>query len=335
MIPWSNKRLPNLRESTQILHGGFSMRLPVALSLACVLLSASACAIHRPAAAPAASAPPVADSREVATAAQVAPTRIAVAPVVVSGAIREALPGDYLRVAFLPAGVNPTCLSRCDAKRAFATATPLYQPPLKLANLPPYSGLVNDDANVLVAMRCRPSDAANVDAVLATWPNVFAAILRDFPLKPGDCDGTPVDPAIKAACYAQAFNDQPSGDVPSALARTFSYAGVLFDGSHKDITDWLKSKYGIYPAFAGTGYSVKDSYYLDDKHPMSSQTMLAKSISSEYVLKNLSLADAGCRCISVAPYPGRSDAPLDPDFVWQAGGDGVCKAVKVLGNGVR
>jgi hypothetical protein len=100
------------------------------------------------------------------------------------------------------------------------------------------------------------------------------------------------------------------------------------------LAKWLQSNYGIYPAFAGTGYSVKDSYSLDTQ-PMTSQQIMVKSISSEYILKNVSLADAGCRCISVAPYPGRSNDPVDPDFIAQAGGDGVCKSVDRLAVGRR
>jgi len=42
------------------------------------------------------------------------------------------------------------------------------------------------------------------------------------------------------------------------------------------------------------------------------------------------LAEAGCRCISVAPYPGRANDPLDPYFISQAGGDGECKPVDRL-----
>src|ERR1700684_3101197 len=45
------------------------------------------------------------------------------APVLVSNSVREALPGDYLRVSFLPAGVAVTSLSRPGASRAFTTAT--------------------------------------------------------------------------------------------------------------------------------------------------------------------------------------------------------------------
>jgi hypothetical protein len=258
----------------------------------------------------------------------------AAAPVVVLDEVRETLPNDYLRVSFLSAGTAVTSLSRPGALRAFATATPLYLPPLKLADMPYYSGLINDDKNVLVAMRCRPPHPETVDAVLATWPNVFLAIERDVPFKAGDCNGQPADTATQMACFADAFTDPPATAVPTSLAHTFNYAGTLYDGNHAALAKWLQSNYGIYPAFAGTGYSVKDSYSLDTQ-PMTSQQILVKSISSEYILKNVPLADAGCRCISVAPYPGRSNDPLDPDFIAQAGGDGVCKSVDRLSLGRR
>lgn len=251
------------------------------------------------------------------------------APVVVDGAVREALPNDYLRVTFLPAGIPVTTLSRPGAVRAFVTATPLYTPPLKLADFPAYSGLVNNDANVLVAMRCRPTQPDKVDALLATWPNVFVALGRDVALGPSDCAATPTDPAKQAACYAKGFADSPSTTVPTALANTLTYAAVLFDANHAAAAKWLKDNYGIFPAFSGLGYSVKDSYYLDTQ-PMTSQEILVKSISPEYILKNVSLADAGCRCISVPPYTGRSADPLDPDFIARAGGDGACTEVKSL-----
>jgi hypothetical protein len=77
------------------------------------------------------------------------------------------------------------------------------------------------------------------------------------------------------------------------------------------------------------GFSVKDSYYLDT-HPMTAQQILVESASPEYILKNVSLADAGCRCVRVAPYAGRSAARLDPAWIWAAGGEGVCKEVKEI-----
>jgi len=63
---------------------------------------------------------------------------------------------------------------------------------------------------------------------------------------------------------------------------------------------------------------------------MTSQEILVKSVSSEYIVKNVSLKEAGCRCISVAPYPERANDWLDPEFIERAGGDGECKAVPRL-----
>ena len=282
------------------------MRFPLARSLSVSVLLACGCAAHRVQIV--AASPP---------------------PVVVAGSVREALPNDYLRVSFLPAGVQVTSLSRPDALRAFATATPLFSPPLKLGDLPAYSGLVNNDSNMLVAMRCRPEHPEAVDALLATWPNVFLAIQRDVPLAPGACDSTPADAAAQVACYAGAFSDSPAASVPTSLGRTFSYAAVLFDANHTALARWLKDNYGIFPAFSGMGFSVKDSYSLDTQ-PMTSQQILVKSISSEYILKNVSLSAAGCRCIVVPPYSGRSAEPLDPDFIARAGGDGACVQVERL-----
>ena len=135
--------------------------------------------------------------------------------------------------------------------------------------------------------------------------------------------------ATQVACFAKAFSDPAGTAVPTSLAHTFSYAGTLYDANHAELAKWLQSNYGIFPAFSGMGYSVKDSYSLDSE-PMTSQQILVKSVSPEYILKNVSLADAGCRCISVAPYSGRSSDRLDPDFISQAGGDGICKSVDRL-----
>lgn len=252
------------------------------------------------------------------------------APVVISDSVRETLPNDYLRVTFVPAGVTVTTLSRPGSLRAFATATPLYSPPLKLSDFPTYSGLINVDQDVLIAMRCRPHNPAAVDAVLATWPNVFQAVQRDVTFTASECAAQPTDTATQMACFAQAFTDAPQAAVPIALAQTFAYASTLYDQGHVALAQWLQSNYGIYPAFAGTGYSVKDSYYLSAQQPMTTQQILVKSISSEYILKNVTLADASCSCISVAPYSGRANDRLDPEFIAVTGGYGTCATVNRL-----
>jgi hypothetical protein len=104
---------------------------------------------------------------------------------------------------------------------------------------------------------------------------------------------------------------------------------MLFNADHAEMAKWLKDNYGIFPAFAGTGYSIRDSYFLDSQ-PMTSQQILVKSVSSEYILKNVSLAEAGCRCVRVPAYAGRAEDRLDPGFILKAGGEGSCATVDRL-----
>jgi len=308
--------------------------LPV-LALACVFAGLGCNARPTTAVPPTATAPTILASTGQS---HVATDTAGVAPVVLNDIVREAVPNDYLRVIFMSpqSGPDPvpvvTMLGRSYNLRVFATATALYQPPLTVSDLPTYSGLQDNSTQYMVALRCRPPQPAKVDAILATWPNVFQAIPIDTKLDPAACSANPTDPTIQTACYASAFTaeDTPSGSVPTTLGRVFSYAAVLFDGNHNQQADWLKNNYGIYPAFAGTGYSVKDSYTLDASHPQTTATILAKSVSSEYLLKNVSLADAGCRCIAVPPYPQRAQDRLDPATIDQAGGNGSCTVVTKL-----
>lgn len=245
--------------------------------------------------------------------------------------LRETTPNDFLRVTYVPAGVSVTSLARPGALRAFATATEFYLPSMPLKEFPTYSGLVNDDTQTLVALRCRPPHPEAVDTELATWPNLFLAIGRDVHRDPAECSAASnaSDPELQAFCFAHAYIDPAGSTVPKTLAATFDYAAQAFDGQHAQLTTWLRSQYGVFPAFSGLGFSVKDSYFLDTQ-PMDAAQLLVKSVSPEYVLKNVSLKEAGCSCISVAPYPGRGDDRLDPEFIRRAGGDGECKAVKSL-----
>ena len=260
------------------------------------------------------------------------PKKPAEDPAKITDTLREDTPNDFLRVTFVPAGVSVTSLARPGATRAFATATEFYLPPLPLKEFPLYSGLVNDDTKTLIALRCRPAHPESVDAVLATWPNLFHAIERDVHRDPAECAAvTPdsTDVALQAFCFAHAYADPAGSTVPKTLAATFDYAAQAFDAQHTQLATWLRTQYGVFAAFSGLGFSVKDSYYLDTQ-PMTSAQLLAKSVSPEYVLKNVSLKEAGCSCISVAPYPGRSEDKLDPAFISKAGGDGECKAVNSL-----
>lgn len=289
------------------------MRLPwlFACSLLVIVFTAG-CAAHR-----------AARSRPTSLAPTIA------APAVVVDNIRESLPGDYLRISFVSAGVQVTSISRPGSLRGFATATAQYQPPLALRNFPAYSGLIYDDKKVLVAMRCRPPDPVKVDALLATWPNIFLAIEHDMPDQGHDCASPQPNLPAKAACFAKSFDAPADTSATRSLAHAFDFAERLDQPENADLRKWLQSNYGIYPAFSGTGYSVKDSYTLDQQ-PMNSNQVLAKSVSSEYILKNVPLGTAGCRCITVPAYSGRAEDILDPDQIDTQGGDGICRTLDRL-----
>ena len=111
------------------------MRFTLSLACASVALLASGCAAHR-----------------------VSIATTVPAPVVVSDTVREELPNDYLRVSFLPAGVEATTLSRPGALRAAVRFGPL--------------DVGIDPRQESLAMRCDGLfDAANVDQVVSDAQN--------------------------------------------------------------------------------------------------------------------------------------------------------------------
>ena len=219
-----------------------------------------------------------------------------------------------------------TSLGRSGALRAFMTATSFFQPALPLGQTATYPGLEEQPAQDLVVLRCIPPEREKVDAILATWPNVFAAVQRDLGSQGFTCPYTGDSADHEIYCIAKQFDDTPSGVVVTTLANVLATANTLFDPAHPELARWLKTYYGIYPPFSGLGFSVKDSYRLSSSNPTTSAEVLQKSVVPEYLLANVSLSDAGCRCIRVAPYEGRDQANLEPDFVWNKGGSRLLRA---------
>ena len=68
-----------------------------------------------------------------------------------------------------------------------------------------------------------------------------------------------------------------------------------------------------------------------DGAPMLGADVLRRSVVPEYLLKNVTLGEAGCLCIAVPPYSGREAAPLDPEQISREGGLGTCVDVAQLG----
>lgn len=234
---------------------------------------------------------------------------------------------DFLRYSYVSSGTSVTTLGRPGALRAFFTVTAFFHSPPPLQEAVTYPGLADQPAQDLVVLRCIPPDKSKVDAILATWPNVLAAVQRDLADQHPSCPYSGNTGANEVYCIAQSYSDTPNSNVTAALANTYDTANTLFDAAHPERASWLKTNYGIYPAFSGLGFSVKDSYFLSLDNPMTSAQMLQKSVAPEYLLQNVSLSDAGCRCIRLAPYTGRSEATIDPDFVWKNGGQGSCTTV--------
>lgn len=231
---------------------------------------------------------------------------------------------DFLRITFLPPGLKPTTLGAPSARWVFLGASAFFRPPLSLGETLEFPGLVNRPTEDLVLMRCIPP-AQTVQPTLATWPNVFERITADL-------GGQYTCPAPAGAaenevyCLARGFTDEPSTVAPAPVHRALGVGiAMLEDPARAEV---LRRGYGIFPAFSGLGFSVKGS---GDGASMRAADVLRRSVTPEYLLKNVTLAEAGCACISVPPYRGREAAPLDPDQVSRDGGRGHCVDVARLG----
>jgi len=238
---------------------------------------------------------------------------------------------DFMRISFVAPQTEVASLGRPGALRVFVTATVFFQPAMPVSEMATYPGLTDQPAQDLIAMRCVAPRQVVVDAFLATWPNVFAALQRDLAGKDLSCP-SPADAAENEIyCIARQFDDRQSGVVVTTLAGMINAGNTLFDAGHPERAAWLSRYYGIFPAFSGLGFSVKDSYYLTPRNPTTAAQVLQNSVIPEYLLRNVSLADASCHCLRVPPYEGRSQAAIDPDFIWKKGGVGSCTSISRLG----
>jgi uncharacterized protein DUF4214 len=230
---------------------------------------------------------------------------------------------DFLRIFFLPSGVRPTALGAPSALRVFATDSSFFRPSLSVAETIDFPGLVDRAAQDLIALRCVPPPA--VEPILATWPKVFEGLAADLGGQ-YTCPSPVGEAENEVYCLAHGFTDEPSPVASAPVHRALTVGVAMFaDAARADV---LRRRYGIFPAFSGLGFSVKGS---GDGAPMLGADVLRRSVVPEYLLKNVALAAAGCRCISVPPYPGREAAPLDPEQIARQGGLGTCVDVAFLG----
>jgi hypothetical protein len=232
---------------------------------------------------------------------------------------------DFLRLIFLPANVEPTTLGAPSAVRVFVAASTYFVPPLALAEVEAFLGVPDVATQDVIGMRCEPAAGDVLDARLATWPDVFA-IVRDDLGGQYTCpppSGAPPENAVY--CIALAYHDEEDRIVAQPLASALEFGAEVFaDTASADV---VRRRYGISTSFSGLGLTVKGSA---SAQPMTAADILKAAVSPEYLVRNASLGDAGCRCIRVAPYPNRSMDPFDPRFIREAGGPGTCRSVPKL-----
>lgn len=262
-------------------------------------------------------------------------------PAGITDAARDSTYADFMRMLWVPPGTQVTYFGRHDSAvtnlRAFFTASTFIKPSMTVDQ---YSALVGNNYqtdNDVVFMRCKlsPEQMGTISPILASWPNVFSAIVSDFQGHGYSCPPNPNDGNNVMFCAAQDYHDSQEGVFVNGLQNAMTIANLIFKSVPGPAA--LKSNYGIYPAFTGLGFAAAGSGTVGS---MSTSQILRESIVPEYLLMNATLADAGCRCIQVAKYGNkqtddvRHDKPVDPNYVWQKGKlqSGACHQIARLGS---
>ena len=254
---------------------------------------------------------------------------------------------DYMRLIWVRPGTQVSFIGRNDAavmnRRAFVTATSFIRPAVTVDQFAMLVGNFYPDSQDLVLMRCRPSTVQKevLSPILATWPNVYAAIVSDFQNQGFTCPAPdPSNGNNVMYCAALGYADSQQTVFVDGLSTAFSTAGQIFQSSATSPGALaLKTNYGIFPAFTGLGFTVSGSGMVA---AMNTTQALRESIVPEYLLKNAALTDVGCRCIQVPVYGNRKNPdlrhgkPVDPNYIWQRGRlqNGICREVSRLGAAV-
>jgi hypothetical protein len=239
-------------------------------------------------------------------------------PAVITDRARDPLVyNDFLRITFAPSTVPVSTPSRPTELRAFFGSTRVYEPPLSVEAIADFNGFAADASSDLVAMRCRPRTTA-ADPRLATWPNLATMLISDLANRQYSCPPPPSpEPANVAYCLAQQYTDTAVQPVVNTLIAALEFGHQLFL-----LGAFLSDNYGIDADHSGLGFVVRGQAVA-----LNAAEALEQSVVPEYLLRNIALADAHCRCIRVAPYSGRDQDLLPAQLVWDRGElstDGLC-----------
>lgn len=225
-----------------------------------------------------------------------------------------ALADDFLRFGFLAPGTVPTKLAAPTALRTFMTYSEFFEPAMPLEKAVRYVGLEPVASRTFLGIRCKGANLDVLDPRLAKWPKVFEAIEHDFGAK-YTCPPTTNDPENQILCISRSFQAAPMTTVSEALANVYDVAAQIT--GDPVLQTAIRTDYGIDVGFAGLGLGVNGSG--DSSFQFTAEHSLENAIVPEYLVRNASIAEAGCHCILVPSYSGRDQANLDPDFIWSVG----------------
>ena len=250
------------------------------------------------------------------------------APALVAEKTRQPGYDDFLRLIFanIPLPGPPTVGGR-DAYRVFFGATAYYEPPVTISQIANFSGIPVHSDRTLIAMRCIPPKilpSRLADPALATWPNLITRIREDYETHP-PTPGT-ADEAIDE--IAESFDDPSSVILTQPLAYALSIGEKFFEPypplgiTEMQMQDQMGTRFGTFTSFIGLGYAAEGT--ASSPSFDAAQTMDSLAIP-DFILKNVTLEQAGCHCIEVPPtVPNRDNLKLDPDFILKKGGNGSC-----------
>jgi hypothetical protein len=237
---------------------------------------------------------------------------------------RQPAYNDFLRLIFADIA-PPTSLGSPNAYRVFFGATAFYKPPIAIAQIANFSGIPVNSTVPLFALRCIPPPNSDAAPAIAFWPNLISAMLTDYETNPPVTGSA--DEAIQT--IAKSFSDISSPVVTEALANALSMGEQFFasypKGGPEDISaaamqSQMSRRFGAFPAFTGLGYAAEGT---QTSPSFDSTRVMQSMVIPDFILKNVTLAEADCHCVELAPtIPNRDQRKLDPDFISREGGDG-------------
>jgi hypothetical protein len=98
----------------------------------------------------------------------------------------------------------------------------------------------------------------------------------------------------------------------------------------KEMQDQMSLRFGTFTAFTGLGYAAEGTAASPS---FDSEQTMRSMVIPDFVLRNVTLADAGCHCIQVpSTVPNRDQRKLDPDVILRRDNFGKCVKVSRTGD---